>query len=52
MLKMIEGFPLFNPEPLRNLSQIKRFPFQGFRNLFPQSLHLLVPNTIFFPFAL
>jgi len=37
MHEMIEGVSFFDPEQLRNLPQIKRFFFQGFGNLFPQS---------------
>ena len=37
MFEMIEGLLFLNPEPLRDLSEIKQFFFQDFRNLLPQS---------------
>jgi len=36
MVEMIKNFFFFDPEQLRNLAQVKRFSFQGFRNLLPQ----------------
>jgi len=35
MFEMIESFPFFNPEPLRNFPEIKKFFFQAFRDPLP-----------------
>ena len=41
VFEMIKDLSFLNPEPLRDLSEVKQFFFQNFRDLLPQGQHFL-----------